>query len=250
MRDSAFSYHGSISSKIVDAWVYMDDNFLGAFELPARIPVLDTGLHKITISPGILKNNIYGTRAIYGAYRPYQTTLNLKPLVVDTAKPYTFYASYYKFMLLEDFELGTTFNKMVTSAADIMYDTTNAFEGKRSLKWELHDSINVFVMRNNQDLAIKKQGRNCYIEMNYRCNNNFSILLDVLTNGVLTTYNFYQVNAQTNPEWKKLYLDLTSAMTEIDVNATVRVRIQSVLTDSTKRVYGEIDNLKLLYADN
>src|SRR5262245_62560163 len=50
---------GSGTSSIVDAWVYLDDQLVGAFELPARFPVLaEEGTHTLTVSPGILVNGI------------------------------------------------------------------------------------------------------------------------------------------------------------------------------------------------
>lgn len=67
---------GTASHKITDAWVYVDETLIGAFELPATIPILTEGLKKITIRPGIKLNGISNTRAIY----PYFT-----PIVKDIA---------------------------------------------------------------------------------------------------------------------------------------------------------------------
>jgi hypothetical protein len=49
---------GSLSNKITDAWVYVDEELIGAFELPATFPVLKKGKHKISIHPGIKLNGI------------------------------------------------------------------------------------------------------------------------------------------------------------------------------------------------
>ena len=37
------SFEGSSSHKITDAWITMDGNFLGAFELPCVVPILAEG---------------------------------------------------------------------------------------------------------------------------------------------------------------------------------------------------------------
>ncbi|NTV84545.1 MAG: hypothetical protein HGA23_09650, partial [Bacteroidales bacterium] len=37
---------GTNSQKITDVWVYVDDDLIGGFEMPATIPVLAEGIHK------------------------------------------------------------------------------------------------------------------------------------------------------------------------------------------------------------
>src|SRR5689334_9342546 len=59
----------SVSTKIKDVWVYIDNKFQGAYELPAKFPVLETGSRKIIVSPGIFLNGIAGTRSPYPFYR-------------------------------------------------------------------------------------------------------------------------------------------------------------------------------------
>ena len=49
---------GTSSSKITDAWVYLDGTLIGSFELPATIPILTEGKQNITIYGGIKLNGI------------------------------------------------------------------------------------------------------------------------------------------------------------------------------------------------
>ena len=44
---------GSSSHNITDAWVFVDDQSVGAYQLPACFPLLNQGAHTITIFAGI-----------------------------------------------------------------------------------------------------------------------------------------------------------------------------------------------------
>src|ERR1039457_4232719 len=59
---------GSASHSITDAWVYVDDQFIGAYQMPARFPVLKEGKHKVEVFAGIKKDGIAATRTPYPFY--------------------------------------------------------------------------------------------------------------------------------------------------------------------------------------
>ena len=81
------------SQGIKDAWVYIDNNLVGAFELPAEFPVLEEGTHNISVGGGILLNGISSTRTEYPMYRFYESTVSLIPEQTTTVNPvcYIFY---------------------------------------------------------------------------------------------------------------------------------------------------------------
>ena len=54
-----YGLEGAASHKITDAWLYIDDDIQGCYELPATIPVLERGNHRVTIIPGIKLNGIF-----------------------------------------------------------------------------------------------------------------------------------------------------------------------------------------------
>src|SRR5271170_6896111 len=60
---------GSPSSNIQYAWVYMDDNPVGAFQLPCTFPmVASNGVHNIKIYPGVIPAGQTSPAAIYPFY--------------------------------------------------------------------------------------------------------------------------------------------------------------------------------------
>lgn len=92
-------------SKIVDAWVYTDNDLEGAFELPASFPVLKSGQSIIRIQPGIKLNGIAETRAPY----PFFDTISIPASLTreNELELETLTASYKAstvFAWMEDFE--------------------------------------------------------------------------------------------------------------------------------------------------
>jgi hypothetical protein len=104
-----YEIEGAASHKITDVWLYIDNNLQGCYEMPATIPVLERGKHKITIYPGIKLNGISSTRTINPFYKPYIIEeLELEEKVIDTIHPSTTYyskdESTLEFAFKDDFE--------------------------------------------------------------------------------------------------------------------------------------------------
>ena len=47
-----YQMEGAATHNITDVWVYVDDNVQGCYELPATIPLLENGTHKLTLYAG------------------------------------------------------------------------------------------------------------------------------------------------------------------------------------------------------
>ena len=55
--------HGSVSHKITDVWVYYNRELLGAYQLPARVPVIAKSRGQLQIVAGIWEDGLSGIRA-------------------------------------------------------------------------------------------------------------------------------------------------------------------------------------------
>ena len=66
---------GTDSHKITEVWVYTNGQMLGAFDLPARIPVLNQGNTDVLMFAGIKNNGISSTRIRYPFYTTFDTTI-------------------------------------------------------------------------------------------------------------------------------------------------------------------------------
>ena len=76
---STNSAEGTNSHNIVDAWIFVDDQLMGVFELPARVPTLRTGVQNIKIFPGIKNNGQSDNRVRYPFYTYYDSSIDLVP---------------------------------------------------------------------------------------------------------------------------------------------------------------------------
>jgi len=74
------SWAGNSSSYITTAWVSVDGNNLGAFDLPCEIPVISTGgSQHIKVTPGVDINGIAAWRAQYPFYIAHEEDVVLTP---------------------------------------------------------------------------------------------------------------------------------------------------------------------------
>src|SRR5688500_13907587 len=65
---------GTSKQDITDAWVYVQGQAIGVFELPARIPVLAEGNPEVWVYAGIKKDGISSTRVKYPFFKPFITS--------------------------------------------------------------------------------------------------------------------------------------------------------------------------------
>ena len=213
-----FNKEGTASQNITDAWVYVDDNLVGAFQMPARFPVLKEGKHNLTIIPGVKRNGIASTRITYPFYNTITQSVNLVPDSTISAGSAgvlkTTYFSTTKFPWMEAFEdvsisLDTTSRSMV-KIGETPIGSTLAFEGVHSGIVQMDSAKNFFEVSTHNYFAIPKAS--VYLEMNFNTNTSFQAGVIVFT----TDYIIYQspvLNlAPTNDKWKKIYIDLTTTL--------------------------------------
>jgi len=128
---------GTDSAKITDAWIYIDDDYLGTYELPATIPLLKSGTQNITIKPGVILNGISATRSINLFMKNMKKVVDLKPDSIINIPLSTSYVSNAKFVWnsvgQEDFEQsGITIDSINSSTTNIFKSKEDIFEGDYS----------------------------------------------------------------------------------------------------------------------
>src|ERR1035437_8120947 len=102
--NSSTGDEGSLSNKITDAWVYIDEQLIGCFELPITFPVLSEGIHQVRIRAGIKINGIAATRAPYPFYNDFTQTITLEKGAKMNLTPSVTYNSNTHFAIMESFE--------------------------------------------------------------------------------------------------------------------------------------------------
>jgi len=100
-----YDVEGTASHNIVDAWVWVDDQLIGAFELPAMVPVLMQGSHEVVVRAGIKNNGISNTRVPYPFYSSIlRENFMLAPDSISVLNASVGYFDNTVFAWMEDFE--------------------------------------------------------------------------------------------------------------------------------------------------
>lgn len=233
---------GSSSAKITDAWVYIDDNLQGAYQLPARFPIRASGATKLTIYAGIMSNGIAATRLIYPFYTDTTMTVDLVPSETDTIYPQVRYEPTAKFAINEGFTTGNSFTNM-----GVFTNTADVFEAPNSAKLEVGDSAySVSAKSTRLNGVVPGSTGAVFLEMNYKCNHNFVVGMNIYGSSVTTDSIFDKIVLSPKADWNKIYINFTPEITSLNGSALqlVFTANRSNLTDSMDIFF---DNIKLVY---
>jgi hypothetical protein len=235
---------GSASHKITDAWVYVDGQLIGAFELPCTFPVIAAeGSHDIIVRAGIKMNGTSTTRAMYPFYRGYDATVTLTPGQVTTLNPVVTYFSGTNFLWIEDFEQpglsltdapGSNFPNILQTISGPL-----AFESKSGAIQLNTDTFNMLLYSSIPYLLNATSP--IYLELNYRSNNAFTV-------GIYNNTILYApwVNVNPSGEWNKVYINITDAITNISSGGNYHIYFAMQKEPSVTEPFLYLDNIKLL----
>lgn len=264
-----FTY-GANTAKITDAWVHVDDQLIGCYELPATFPVLKKGAHKVTIYGGIKVDGRSSARDRYPFYQPivYQN-LNLVEDSIVNLQPVL---SYYpigdgaNLAWIEDFENANTMLPDAESDTSIVrfvgseaWHSANSFwSGKVELP---PDSLDFTIATVDEfDFYDGLNGVYCLLEMDYNCNDTFFVGVQYYENYKLTKMPLVKVTptdkSHEKPQrWNKIYINIGPEMNQNSTASYFKVYFTSDLNTAYDPEYHPInepryyyfDNLKLLY---
>ncbi len=201
------STQGSNSENITDAWVYINDNLVGVYELPVTFPVLKEGNFKLEIFAGIKDNGISASRVRYPFYKGYVEQINLVKNKTIYIHPQVTYYSNTKFAWLEDFEsAGLSFTYTNGSDTVVNKTSTNVFEGIGSGKVYLTDIMDFFEAKSPLISGTTLNGNDAYLELNFKTNE--PLLIGIYADNDQVGL----VNLNTTTIWKKIYINLTNVI--------------------------------------
>ncbi|MEL7220259.1 MAG: hypothetical protein AAGJ93_03005 [Bacteroidota bacterium] len=242
---------GSASEKITEAWVFIDGVFLGVYDLPATVPVLQAGVTEVTVEAGIRDNGISSTPEIYPFYEAYEVNLDLVPGETFNVQPQTQYLSNTKFALIEDFEDNRPrlFTQQILGSGEISLVTADAFEGQYSGFFGLSKE-NQPILEISTELAfseLQEDGVFVYLEVNYR--SDAPVLWGIVgeTDAITGLERYYGSGFTPKAEWNKIYFNLSqsifdSQLDEFQVGLQAFLRVED---PDTANVY--LDNIKLVH---
>lgn len=242
---------GELTENISDAWVFIDDKFIGVFEVPFRIPVLVEGIKKITLYPTILNNGISATKKVYPFLEPYTIEGEMIKNEVLTVNPETKYKDDVQFTII-DFEGSLNFEESPSSTANIYASNDpaiiQAFNGNLFGRVDLNSTNFNWIAATNLDKDLPA-GQEVYLEVDYYTT--ADILTGVLAiNSQETKENpNVQINKQdaNSVEWKKIYIDLKIIVSGSTSAEYFEHSFESALTDGATSGQINIDNIKVVH---
>lgn len=244
------------SQDITDAWVYIDDQPIGAFELPAKFPVLITGAgHRVEVKAGIKLFGISATRAFYPFYQPYDTIVDLPEGKVVSLNPRTTYVSGLKQgQLFENFEGVTNLHlkKTARSSSNIKAVRYDSLPSEDFFKFgknyaglvTMTTSSNFFELISDTSYTLPVGATPVFLEMDYKTNNTFTITVGLASNGTTNLQEVVTINPTDT--WKKIYVNLTPFV-NADPNATdYKLYFNQWLNDGISEAIILMDNIKVI----
>ena len=205
MTIESISLDENSTHNITDAWVYINDQLQGVYELPAQFPVLNIGIHKLRVKAGIKDNGIASSRI-----------------------PYPFYASYIQeeveFVEHEEMELFPVVNYLegitiLTEDEGITLDETNYSDTSiitlTEENWSagfLTDSLITFEIATEKLEDLPQAGAPVFLELDYKCNTEFLVGMYVNFPQSVLQKDLLWINPKD--DWNKIYINLTSTISE------------------------------------
>ena len=238
-------YNNYNSTNITDAWISMNGEIIGVFEIPCKIPILSVGSYTFNIYPGIKVNGIAGSRIKYPFYEKFETNLTLETDETILISPVTSYMpkTLFEFEQQGQFEIeGTMLEKASMSDTSAIIQNEIVFQGERASAIYL-DSINTyFDIRNIEELNLDN---NTFLELNFKSTITFNVGL-IIINEMEEKHELIQLYATEN--WKKIYLDLSPLINAGNSLSKFKIYFEGNYnnTEPINSVY--LDNLKMVFS--
>lgn len=250
---------GSDNHQITDAWVYIDDQFIGSYELPATFPIITSeGNHEVMITPGVKMNGISATRIQYPLFTSYSENIDLFLDSVVTMQPVVEYRDGISYEWMEDFEGGgdswfkdeASDTNMLTTSVDSL-----VFEGGNSGHIFIPDSMTFFEIQTNQDFLLPFNGTPVFLELDHRSttastdedNNHFLAvgLLAYKASTIIQTEPIVWINSKS--DWNRTYINLTSAVSSHSDAFAFKIYLGTSKTEGSGDFEMFLDNIKLIH---
>ena len=240
-------------------WVTVDGDKLGIWELPCKVPVLNSGIVSIELQPGIEMNGMSTTCPEYPFVTTYKTSVFLEKGVETEIKPrFQYYKNNLEFPLVENFETaGTVFAPTDTSSPlyvqkitdpSLIYtnpdDPTdiNTCSGYIQLK----DSTTSFEIASDY-IGLPGNGRSVFLELNYKCDHDLYAGLIVRQSTSIPSHESLVVMRSTKGEWKKIYINLTLAVSRNTTATGFKIVFSGATNGGTDIANYYFDNIRVMY---
>ena len=243
------SNQGTNSSNITDAWLYIDDEFLGVYPLPAQIPILKNGQKDIIVEAGIKKNGINASRVSYPYFNRFTVTKDLVPNETCTINPFVNY-KINEFPFQENFEGNGTILNVLTDSVNhsiekIYSNIEDPILGNTYGKIVISGKEGeIFECRTNS-LTLPKD-KQVYLEMDYKSSATF--VIGIYATNAQTTEKTAIIYVNKKEEWNKIYLSLSESISSFGnsyTNFNIFIGMSRYIDQESNELL--LDNIRIVY---
>lgn len=240
------SIQGSNDHHITDTWVYVNDQYTGAYPLGSVIPVVSTGNTNVKLYAGIKNNGISSTRLSYEFYNAFEINQGFELGKTYTVSPKYTYQTGCKFHLIENFEqTGLRFQALGDSAFTRTGNgDPNAYGGTgKSAFMGMSAAKPTAIMKTSTSIIDfpSSATANVYLEMEYKCNQKFSISMMC---GNVEERNVITVNPSA--DWNKIYIQLANSIYSPTAYNSYDLIIKAIKESDVANPAIYIDNVKII----
>ena len=238
---------GANTSNIIDATVFANNNFVGTFELPATVPIMQSGNVEISVGAGIRNNGLSSDRRIYPFYELDRRNVtlipgSLTPISADTSVTFQYYNAGLNFVI-EDFE-STGHTLLESSRNTATLTQTGSLDEGYTLKVELTPDSNFFEVSSAWNLTNLPKGNSIYLEIDFKGNTPLEI-------GILTIdpspRKIFALGLMPQEEFTKVYVDLTDEIAREGSTNHFEIYLESEISATSGGAELYIDNLKFIF---
>lgn len=243
---------GGTTSKITEAWVYVGEELLGAYTLPATFPVLASGELQVRCDPGIYDNGLRVSPELYPFYNRYSTTVTLTPGEVTNITPVSSYdADVAEFRFLETFETGNSMTVDLdnngNTAVLVTEDPNEVRDGARSGVILLDADNRIAEVAATLGAQLPQNNLPVYIEMDYKSDASFLVGLYGVNADGTTDRLYHPMEFFPKSTWNKVYINFTTEVQSYQEQYDeYKVLILGALPDSLQSGRMYLDNIKLI----
>lgn len=239
---------GAATEDITEVWVFADETFIGAFPLPARIPVPQVGTTAIRLEAGVRQNGISTTPEIYEFYTPVSRNLELVPgETIDLGVLEIGYRADVQFAVFENFEPGIprAFTDQVVGTAPLEVSAERIRSGEFSGRLVLNtDNQLVEIATQDRLSGLTDVRPYVWLELDYF--SDVPVVWGVTGNLGVEPIRVFDPGFNARAGWTKIYFNLS----EIIVRSTLeeyQLIFSALLPNGEEEGTLYLDNIKLLY---
>jgi hypothetical protein len=241
------------TTKVGFVQVYVDSLLIGAYNLPALVPVLRDGAADIVLVAGIEDNGISATQALYPFYNSYHTIADLTYGDSTTVIPTLSYnMNETQFGLHESFESSNSYlideDGNTQTGVGVSTDPAEVAYGLRCGVVNLgqSDSTRVFEGTCQFRAPLPQNGTPVYIEMDYNTDVVLQVSLRMYVNDQATDNQPIIYLTPTEGDWNKIYINATDLLQALEAE-TFSISFKAILPADQEAGRILLDNIKLLH---